>query len=206
MTGLLILLPIALTVMIVVYLFDLFTNPIYRSLEYMLLWVEEKQGYSILHHAAFVTFLSRLAALVLTFLLIVSLGYLARVFFFNAILKTTNKVLARIPIIGTIYRLTKDITGAMLSTGEKTFKETVLIPFPTKDMHTMGFVTGDLPQILKSILPDADTTIWVPTAPHPITGFVLFCQKQSLHKIDISLEDTFKFMISCGAVHPQPKQ
>jgi uncharacterized membrane protein len=201
-TGLVILLPFGLTVWIVHYLFDLFTDPLFNILEKTLLWFEKTQGLSLLHHETLVTFLSRMTALVLTFFFIVALGYLARKFFFKDLLKLTHEIIVRIPVVGAIYRLTKDLTKAMFSTDQKTFKETVLIPFPSPETYSVGFITSDVPEVLKKVIPNTDVTVFVPTAPHPISGYVLFCAKSATHSVDISVEDTFKFLLSCGVIQP----
>ncbi len=205
-TGLVILLPFALTIWVVVYLFDLFTNPIFNLLEALILWYEKQHGISMINHVALVTFLSRIAALILTFIFIIVLGYLARKFFFDAILRLFNKLVVRIPLVGTIYRLTKDITKAMLSSDTKTFKETVLIPFPSPETYSVGFITGEVPPVFQPIIPQANTSVFVPTAPHPMSGFVLFCNKETLHSANVSVEDTFKFLLSCGVIQPPPKK
>ncbi len=206
-TGLIILLPFGLTVWIVHYLFDLFTNPLFNILERITLWFEKTQGLSLLHHETLVTFLSRMVALVLTFFFIIALGYLARKFFFKSMLKFTNETIFRIPVVGSIYRLTKDLTKAMLSTDQKTFKETILIPFPSPETYSVGFITGQVPEVLKKVIPNADVTVFVPTAPHPISGYVLFCAKSATHSVDITVEETFKFLLSCGMIQPgQPAQ
>ncbi len=201
-TGLIILLPFGLTVWIVHYLFDLFTNPVFNILERTMLWFEKTQGLNQLHHATMITFLSRITALVLTFFFIVVLGYLARKFFFKGFLKLTNEVIFKIPVVGAIYRLTKDLTKAMLSTDQKAFKETILIPFPSPETYSVGFITGDVPNELKKVIPNADVTVFIPTAPHPLSGYVLFCAKSATHAVDISVEETFKFLLSCGMIHP----
>jgi uncharacterized membrane protein len=203
-TGLIILLPFGLTVWIVNYLFDLFTNPLFNILEKALLWFEKTQGLSLLHHETLITFLSRIAALVLTFFFIVALGFLARKFFFKDLLRFTNEIIVRIPVIGSIYRLTKDLTKAMLSTDQKTFKETILVPFPSPETFSVGFITSDVPAAIKKVIPHTDVTVFVPTAPHPISGYVLFCAKSATHSVDISVEDTFKFLLSCGVIQPKP--
>jgi uncharacterized membrane protein len=146
-----------------------------------------------------------MTALVLTFFFIVALGFLARKFFFKGLLRLTNEIIVRIPVVGTIYRLTKDLTKAMLSTDQKTFKETVLIPFPSPETYSVGFITADVPAALKKVIPQTDVTVFVPTAPHPISGYVLFCSKQATHSVDISVEDTFKFLLSCGVIQPPPR-
>ena len=200
-TGLIILLPFALSIWVFKYLFDLFTNPIYHLIETILMAQES----GVDQHHALVHFISRIAALILTFFFIVLLGYLGRKFFFNSMMKATNNLIFRIPIVGTIYRLTKDIAKAMLSSDQKTFKESILIPFPGEEMYSVGFVTGDVPQDLKQIIPSVDVTVFVPTAPHPISGYVLFSPRSSLKPINVSVEDTIKFLVSCGVIHPPSK-
>ncbi|MGD0665725.1 MAG: DUF502 domain-containing protein [Rhabdochlamydiaceae bacterium] len=201
-TGLIILLPFALSIWVLSYLFDLFTNPLYHLIEKLLILYEKNQGMILVQHDTFVSFVSRVAALILTFFFIVVLGYLGRKFFFHSLMKATNKLIFKIPIVGTLYRLTKDITKAMLSSDQKTFKESILIPFPSKETYSVGFVTGDVPQDLKDIIPSIDVTVFIPTAPHPISGYVLFCDRKSLKSTDVSVEDTFKFLVSCGVLHP----
>lgn len=203
-TGLIILLPFALTIWVVRYLFDLFTDPLFKLIEELLLWVERSQGVSLLHNPNLVAFLSRLTALILTFFFIVFLGFFGRRFFFDALLKTANNLIFRIPIIGTIYRLTKDLTKSLLSTEKKTFRETALIPFPSPETYTVGFITSDVPPEFKKYIPNTDVTVFVPTAPHPISGYLLFSARSSLHPLEVSVEDTFKFLLSCGVIQPPP--
>lgn len=205
-TGLIILLPFALSIWVLNYLFDLFTDPLYHLIETLLISYEKSQGIVIVKHDFFVAFMSRTAALIFTFLFILLLGYLGRKFFFHSLMKATNKLIFKIPIVGTLYRLTKDITKAMLSSDQKTFKESILIPFPSEEMYSVGFVTGDVPHDLREIVPSVDVTVFVPTAPHPVSGYVLFCPRKSLKSIDVSVEDTFKFLVSCGVIHPPDKQ
>ncbi len=200
--GFITLLPIALTLWIVSYLFDLFTAPLSGVIEMAIISYEKSHGLSLMHHETWVTFLSRTTALVLMFLIILLLGFLGRKFFFGTLLGITNKIASRIPFIGTIYRLTKDITKVMFSTDQKTFKQTVLIPFPTEKTHTVAFITGDVPEMLKKAIPDVELTVFVPTAPHPISGYVLLVPKKGVYEVDISVEDTFKFLVSCGVIYP----
>jgi uncharacterized membrane protein len=203
-TGFIILLPIALTCWIVLYLFDLFTAPLYKTLEAAILQYEESHGLSLAHHDTLVIFLSRVTAFILTFLLILLLGFCGRKFFVN--LDIGNRILKRIPFVGTLYRLTKDVTKAVFTTDQKAFKQTVLIPFPSADMHTLGFVTGGVPDALRKIIPEAEITVFVPTAPHPVSGYVLFCPKNAVYDVAVSTEETFKFLLSCGVILPQEKK
>jgi uncharacterized membrane protein len=201
-TGLIILLPLALTIWVVWYLFDLFTAPLNKLIEHIIILYDEQHGLGPLHRDTTVIILGRIAALFLTFFFIVLLGFLGRRFFFNAFMKTFNRLIVRIPIVGTIYRLTKDITKAMFSSDQKAFKEAIIVPFPSPDSYTFGFVTGEVPPNLQKVIPDIDVSVFIPTAPHPISGYVLFCKRKLLHSPGISVEDTFKFLLSCGVIQP----
>ena len=79
----------------------------------------------------------------------------------------------------------------------------MLIPFPNDETYAVGFVTGDTPEVLKEgSLPLTDFAIFVPTAPHPMSGYVLLAPKKIVRHVDVSVEDAFKFLISCGVIHP----
>ncbi len=197
-TGFMILLPMALTIWIFSYLLNIFTAPLYKIVEKWVLWYEQKEGLSLLHHEFLVSCSSRLIAFVITLAFVIFLGFVGRRFFFNSLIQLTHKLMLRIPVVRTIYRLTKDITKAMFSTDQKTFKETVLLPFPSADMHGLGFITGDVPDVLKKAIKDLEVVVFVPTAPHPISGYMLFTSRKMTHTLDISTEETFKFLISCG--------
>jgi uncharacterized membrane protein len=204
--GFIILLPIALTVWIISYLINLFTAPLFDIVESCILWYEKSQGLSLSHHETWVVFVSRTIAFVAMFLLILILGYLGRKFFFKAFMNLANQVVVKIPVVGTIYRLTKDITKAMFSSDGKTFKETVLVPFPTPGTHAIAFITSDdVPETLKNAAKDLEVTVFVPTAPHPMSGYVLFCPRSATHNVNISSEETFKFLLSCGVIEPKQK-
>ena len=193
-----ILLPMALTIWIFMYLLNIFTAPLYKIVEKSVLWYEQKEGLSLLHHDILVSFSSRLIAFIVTLLIVLFLGFVGRRFFFNSLIQLTNSLMLRIPVVKTIYRLTKDITKAMFSTDQKTFKQTVLIPFPSAESHSLAFITGDAPESLKKALGELEVVVFVPTAPHPISGYMLFTSKKMVHTLDVSTEDTFKFLISCG--------
>jgi len=203
-TGLVILLPLALSIWVFTYLFDLITGPLYRVIEKLLAGYEKTHGIIPLHHEMLVSLFSRLAALAVTLILILILGYLGRKFFFHSLMKATNKLIFKIPIVGALYRLTKDITSAVLTSDGKTFKSVALLPFPSKEMYTLGLVTGEVPAAIRQAVPSLNLTVFVPPAPHPVSGYVLFCPQEAIHTMPVSVEDTFKFILSCGVAHPPP--
>jgi len=203
LTGFITLLPLALTFIIVNWLFNLFAAPLAGITESLILTYENKLGLSLEHHDTLVLFFSRVFALIFLFLLILFLGFCGQKFLINVFMKIPEKLFGNIPIVGTVFRLSKEITKAVFADDKKTFKETVLIPFPHDEALTVGFVTGNTPESLKGTgKPFTDFVIFVPTAPHPMSGYVLLAPKKIVKHVDVSVEDAFKFLISCGVMHP----
>ncbi len=200
--GIIILLPITLTLVIVVWLFHLFTTPFVGITEKI---VVAFTGMDLEHHHDLVLFISRVFALIFVFVLTLILGFFGRRFFFKSLLNVTNAIFSRLPFVKAIYRISKEVTGAFFSQDTKTFKKTVLIPFPNAETQSLAFLTGDAPTICKKAVPGIDQTVFICTSPHPLSGYMLLCPKKDVIDADMSIEDGFKFLLSCGAVHPGEK-
>lgn len=201
-TGFIALLPLALTLIIANWLFNLFTAPLAGIMESVIIAYEDKLHLSPEHHADLVLFLSRVLAFILLMLSIFILGVCGQKFLIKALLKIPETLFSRIPLVRTIFKLSYDITKAVFSEDKKTFQETVLVPFPHSDALAMGFITSETPRVFKEGMPVTDFVVFVPTAPHPMSGFMLFTPKSHITKVDVSVEDAFKFLISCGTLHP----
>jgi uncharacterized membrane protein len=177
-TGLAILLPFALTLMIVVYLVNLFTEPFVGITEKLLFTLESEQRFPIIHSQALTLIVAKMISLVFLSILILVLGFLGQKIVFRSVLHGTHNLFSKIPFIKSIYTTTKDLTKTMLS----------------------GEITQDIPHILKQVAPELEVGIFVPTAPHPISGFILFTSKKEIQPVPITVEQTFKFIISCGSL------
>jgi len=204
-TGFITLLPVALTIIIVKWLFDLFTAPLAGLTEWMIIHYESKLGLSLKHQDMMVLFLSKVFAFIFLVILIFFLGFLGQKFLSKYFTHFTDRLFSRIPIVKTIYRLSRDVTKAIFSDSQKAFKSTVLVPFPHHEALAIGFVTGDAPASLKEESPLTELAVFVPTAPHPMSGFILLMPKNIALPVDVSVEDAFKFLISAGVLHPGDK-
>jgi uncharacterized membrane protein len=202
LTGLIILTPFALTLMIAIYLFDLLTTPFVGLVEGVVTTLAKATATGLIQHKGFILFLSRVIALGTLLLFILLLGFLGRKFFFDTLIHWTNAIFLKIPFVKNVYRVSKDVTKAFFAQTDKTFKKTVLLPFPHKETYSIGFVTGNIPEPIKRLLKDADLVVFVPTAPHPFSGFIVLTSKQEAQEVDITTEEAFKFLVSCGVVMP----
>lgn len=202
LTGAITLLPLALTIMIINWLLNLLTSPFVGIVEWVLLSYEEALGLSLKHHDVLVLFISRIIVIIFLFVFLFILGFISHKFFVKPLMKGTGGILNKIPFVRGIYRMSKEVTKSFFTQGEKAFKKTVLVPFPNENTKALAFLTGDVPPSIKKYLSDVDYSIFVPTAPHPLSGFVLLSSEKQIKETDISIEDAFKFLLSCGAVHP----
>jgi len=106
-TGFITLLPIAFTFIIASWLFNLFTAPLAGITEAIILGYEKKLGLSLANHDTLVLFLSRVFAFIVLMLLILFLGFCGQKFLINVFLKLPERLFSHIPVVSTIFRLTR---------------------------------------------------------------------------------------------------
>lgn len=200
-TGLVILLPLALTVAIVVWVFNLLTEPfvgVIRSLfaHYHVL----DNGFLFLNATLVQELLSKIIILALLFFFTVFLGTVARLFFFNSLMKIWDYLIHKIPLISTIYKTCQDVINTIFTSNSNSFKQVVMVPFPNKETRTIGLVTrDDLPSFIEGS-DDKNIAVFVPTTPNPTSGFLVMFKEKDLIYLDMPIESAFKYIISCGVI------
>jgi len=200
--GFILLLPSTITLILILWLFDLLTTPFVGIFKSLLFSFEKSEGTALKAHQGLVIFASRVVALIFLFLLTLVLGFIGRKFFFRTLITWTNRLFLRIPFIKSIYSISRDVTNAFFTEGKKTFQQSVLVPFSGENTHALGFVTGNVPEKLQQAINQLDVSVFVPTCPHPISGFLLLTPKKNAIDVDLTTEDVFKFLLSCGTMHP----
>ena len=209
LSGLALLLPLAITFWLFIFLIDLTTTPFVGWIRHLINFIF--YPFDLRTHPALSIFLTRFIVLALLFLFLLLLGFLGNRIVVKWILKQLHILLLKIPVMGSIYKVCTDIILAVLSGKKKIFSRVVVAPFPSSTSKTLGFVMGNAPHELQEAhSPDHDQeilkTIFIPTSPHPISGYLLLTEERHLRTLDISMEDAFKFLISCGIFTPQDKQ
>ncbi len=206
LTGLIILLPIAVTAIILVFLIDLFTAPFAGLVHKILIILGQNLTY-LQKHQTLLTFISRLVVLGLIFFVILILGYLGSKIFKNFLQNIFDKLMLRIPIVKKIYKIVKDIVRTFFSSNKKTFESTVIVPFPSEKSYALGLQSGNAPRepLLKAkvdLEKHGYKSVFIPTSPHPISGFLVMMNENDIKKVDVTTEEAFKFLISAGLFKP----
>jgi len=206
LTGLVILLPIAITIAVVGSLINFFTGPFVKAVTSFLQNTNfANRGFLFLSHEQAVLYLSKLLILVLLFFLIILLGMLTRWYVIQSLLNIGDRFLHRIPVVSTVYKTTKEIIKNLFHHDATAFKQVVLVPFPQKDIFALGLISGQAPTICNASSGENLVSVLVPTTPNPTSGFLLLFKQKDLIYLDMKPEDAIKYIISCGSIVPQER-
>jgi uncharacterized membrane protein len=124
-------------------------------------------------------------------------------FLFKSLANVANYILFRIPFVNTVYKISRDVLSALLSPdGKQGFKEVVSVPFPAPPHVCIGLSSGEAPTECEQKIGEPLVSVFAPTAPHPISGFLFLVPKQDVQSLEMTKEDAVKFLLSCGVIHP----
>lgn len=188
-TGLVVLLPLALTYWIVSFILGVLTEP-FTGISVTALHLLG------LHAAEIVEPVSKILALCLLFGLIISIGAIGRYFLFKYLLQLSDAILHRIPIVNLVYKTSQELIQSVFKQDSTSFKQVVFVPFPHPGSMVVGFVTQEAGL-------EGRMAVFVPTTPNPTTGFLLMYRKEDVHVLDMKVEDALRYVISCGVLMPQ---
>ena len=120
------------------------------------------------------------------------------------ILGAWDSLLGRIPVVKSIYSSVKKVSESLLSDSSRSFKTPVLVPFPQPGIWTIAFVSGHIPDKLKGSLPQDDDyiSVYVPTTPNPTGGYYIMVKKSDVRELNMSVDQALKYVISLGMVMP----
>ena len=206
-TGLVILLPLAVTVAIVIFIVNFLTKPFIGMVsnflrEFQLL----NRGFFVFSHEQLVTYVSQLLILLCLFLCTLLLGLIARWFFFKALLSLSDKLLHRIPLINKVYKTTQEIIKTIFVTDRTSFKQVVMVPFPKPGSYVMGLVSRQSPAICSKKAGSPLISVLIPTTPNPTTGFLLMYKEEELIYLDLKPEEAIKYIVSAGVITPEHEE
>lgn len=194
-TGLVILLPVALTLAIVAFVFNLLTVPF--------LGIVKTIFGSLALNDTLQVFIAQILILLCLFLFTILLGAVTRWFFVRWLLKFAEYIVHKIPLVSSIYRTCQDVISTMFASSSNSFKQVVLVKFPSPGTLSVGLVTRDDLPNLTGDPNQQHVAVFVPTTPNPTSGFLILFKQEDLIYLDIKVEDAFKYIISCGLITPE---
>ena len=144
--------------------------------------------------------------LIVLILFMVVIGSFTANFFGSWLLKKTDLIIQRIPLIKVFYKTIKQILETILKTNSDAFREAVLVEYPRKGVWVIGFTTGDVEGEIKTKLKKKLTNVFIPTTPNPTSGFLLMVPNTELKKLNVSVDDAIKTIVSAGIIKLESKR
>ncbi len=174
--GILVVLPIGVTVLILVWVFTSVDNILQPVFNYFIGKNIPGVGFA--------------ATVVLIFII----GAIARNIIGRRILRYAESLLNKVPIFRQLYSSIRQILMSFAAPDRTGFMQVVLAQFPKDGMWTIGFITNEITQQNGELL----INVFIPTSPTPWSGFFQIVKEREIIRTDISVEDAIKMVVSCG--------
>ena len=146
-----------------------------------------------------------LGLIVLVVVLLVS-GVFVRNYLGNKLVSVWERIINYIPIVNKVYTAVKQLIDTIAKGTSRDFKRVVLIEYPKENIYAMAYVTGVAVGELQEKTKRKMINVYVPTTPNPTSGFYLMVPEDETIPLDMTVEESFKLLMSGGIISPGRKQ
>jgi len=195
LTGVAIIFPLTITIIIIRYLVIKINSYILNPLVNLLEITPYLSQYSL--------YIAKMLVFILVILLIALVGWAANIIFLRKLFGFGEQLFRKIPMVGKVYSVTKEIGSAFLGKEKAFFKRVVLIEYPRKGAYSIGFETGKGVGEIKNATGRELVSIFVPTTPNPTSGIFLLIPKEDVKFLDMTVEEGLKIVVSSGTIVPE---
>ena len=137
-----------------------------------------------------------------TVLIVFATGVLAANIIGQRLVGFWEGMLARIPVVNSIYHGVKQVSDTLFSPGGQAFRKAVLVQWPREGMWTIAFVTGQPGGDVVNHLKGDYLSIYVPTTPNPTGGYFVMVPKSEVIELDMTVDEALKYIVSMGVAAP----
>jgi uncharacterized membrane protein len=194
-TGLLIVLPGVITLAVVKWFFGTvssFTDSLLFFLPTTI--THENAGTGSIH------WYWSLLALTVAVGIVSLVGGMTRYYFGKRLIAWADNRMLRVPVLNKIYGTIKQVDEAFTSGKKSSFKTVVLVEYPREGIYSVGFITSEQANEVEQKTGKKCVCIFIPTTPIPTGGFLVIVPEEKIIKLDMSVADGFKYIISLGAL------
>jgi uncharacterized membrane protein len=196
-SGVLIVIPLAVTLWLIGAIFQVINGTVTRGVRGVLGWL----GITLVE--GLWGRLLPLAGILVSVALLMGVGLLATNLVGRRVIRSFERLLLAIPLVSVIYSSAKQLLEAFTTGHQEAFREVVALEYPLKGCWALGFVTSVTRGTLwKEAGNDEMVQVFVPTSPNPTSGMMLILPTTSVHRVDLSVEEAVKMIVSGGLVLP----
>ena len=198
LTGLVVVLPAVITFAVLKWL----VGTVSSLTDLLLFFLPQKWTHAD-HGAGPMHWYWSLAALALAVILVTLLGLLTRYYIGKQIIAWLDAAMLRVPLLNKIYGTIKQVNEAFSSGNKTSFKTVVRVEFPSAGSYSVGFITSEQNELLAG-RPGAEklVNVFIPTTPNPTSGFLIVVPESKVAKLDMSVAEGIKYIVSLGAIAP----
>lgn len=142
-----------------------------------------------------------LGALLLIVLLLL-VGWIVERTLGGRLIDLGERILNRVPLVRRLYGGSSRIVRAVIGEEKMAFREVVLFEHPGPGLWAFGLVTARAPSAAADVLSDDGVTIYLPTAPNPMSGYLIITDRSKTRPTGMTPEEVFTFVLSAGSVSP----
>ena len=184
--GLLVVVPVAASVLILVGLFT---------------WVTDFMLPEALR-TQMLTPLYRVIAMIVFVVFTTMVGWVTRLMVGKRIVLAGEAIITRVPLLNKTYGFVKEISQTLLSGRKTMFQRVVLVEFPRTGVYSIGFVTNETEGEAQAKTRETVVNVFVPTTPNPTSGFLILVPRSQVIDLTMTVAEGMKMVISGGAVVP----
>ena len=137
---------------------------------------------------------------IISLLLLIITGVVATNFFGQRIFAWGEMLLAKIPLVRSIYNAAKQVIQAIFATNSEAFRKVLLVEYPRKGLWSVAFLTGTTKGEIKDQTGEEMLSIFVPTTPNPTSGFLMMVPKKDAIELSMTVDEALKYIISLGVM------
>lgn len=198
LTGLAVLLPAIITLAVIKWLFGTIA-----SLTDSLLFFLPTTITHSLHGEGSMYWYWSLFAFCLAITLVGCVGLLTRYYIGIQAIAWLDQAMRHVPLLNKIYTTIQQVNHALTTGKKSSFKTVVLVEFPREGSYSVGFITSERDEQLQRKTKEHLVGVFIPTTPNPTSGFLIFVPEDKVTKLDMSVADGIKYIISLGSISPE---
>lgn len=141
--------------------------------------------------------------IVIAIVFFIFVGWLTRNYLGQLLLRLSEYLLDKMPIVRTIYSAIKQIFETVMTSKSQAFRDVVMLEYPRKGIYSLGFLTGKTTGEVEEKTHEDTINVFVPTTPNPTSGFLLFVPRKDVTFLDMTVEEGIKMVVSAGIITPE---
>ena len=198
-TGLVILLPIMITLWVVKFIVIQTTSALTPTIQNAI----ASFGFGSWIDATSVRYLIMFLSLIFTLMIIYIVGLVGGTVIGKQLLVWLERLFMQVPFVRSVYSAVRQFLDTFSRSGGSAFRQVVIVEYPRKDLWTLALLTAECKGEIQEKIDIDLVSVFVPTTPNPTSGWLLLVPKNDIIVLDMSVDDAFKLIISGGVLTPE---